>query len=115
MHTNYFIILLPGYEDVQFLLENGKLLQNKERDGGGAHFTKNVMQTFYKYASSRRIEEYLQQVIIGRRHGKIRLLLCSRHGLNNLVGSLPLPPDLLFDGPDGVLSSAQQTGQGRRV
>lgn len=29
MHTNYFIILLPGYEDVQILLENGKLLQKQ--------------------------------------------------------------------------------------
>lgn len=52
---------------------------------------------------------YLQQLLVGRHHTEILLLLGSRHRLDNLVGDPPLPADVLLEGPDGLLSPARQT------
>lgn len=51
----------------------------------------------------------LQQLLVGRHHAEILLLLGSRHRLDDLVGDLPLSADVFLKGPDGLLSPVRQT------
>lgn len=101
-----FVVLPPGDQHIQLLLENSQLLAN-------SHIRQEVRITAESGLNCPAAScmkgvkvNHLQQLLVGCHRGEIFLLLGFGHRLDHLVGGLPLSADVLLNGPDCLLPPA---------
>lgn len=89
--------------------------QTKEKDKRGVEvdFVAASPSSITQTRESLQIKEplqgnYLQQLLVGCHRSEIFLLLGRGHRLDHLVSGLPLPADVLLNGPDCLLPPASQ-------